>query len=284
MLALYPRRPSHHAVGSLFIPLGVAALLMLGLYGWRQATSRDPLIPPALLRNRVFVGANLTNLLVGAGLMVALVDVPIVARGVFGLSELGGALLLARFMFAIPIGALAGGWLGGRLGYRWTAVLGLVVAAVGFLRMASWAADELTVTAAGIPDSLVTLATCGLGFGLVIAPVAAAILDHSREREHGLASSLVVVARTVGMLLGLSALAAFGIHRFYQLFQAGTGITASPGASDLAGQTAALQARIVAALLQEYHEIFTIAAAVCGVAALVALATLEGGRAAPAST
>ena len=278
VLALYPDDPARHAVGSLFLPLGAASVVVLVLYGWRQATGRDPLIPPALMRNRVFVGANLTNLLVGAGLMVALVDVPIVARGVFGLSELGGALLLARFMVAIPFGALAGGWLSSRLGYRLTAVLGLLVAAAGFLRMASWTADELSRNVAGVPDALITLALCGFGFGLVIAPVAGAILDRSQDREHGLASSLVVVARTVGMLLGLSALAAFGIHRFYQLFQSGPGLNLAPGSTDLAAQAAAVQARFVAALLQEYHEIFSIAAAVCCVAALVALVTLEGGR------
>ncbi|MFY9616157.1 MAG: MFS transporter [Candidatus Dormiibacterota bacterium] len=276
VLALYPDDPSRHAVGSLFLPLGVAAVVVLGLYGWRQATGSSPLIPPALLRDRAFVGANLTNLLVGAGLMVALVDVPIVARGVFGLGEFDAALLLARFMVAIPVGAVVGGWLSGRLGYRLTAVLGLLVAASAFLRMSTWTVDELSRTVAGIPDSLVTLFLCGFGFGLVIAPVAAAILDRSQDREHGLASSLVVVARTVGMLLGLSALAAFGIHRFYQLIQADSG--ARLDVTQGVGAVAALQARFVAALLQEYHEIFSIAAGVCLLAAVIALLTLQGGR------
>jgi len=115
-----------------------------------------PLIPPALLRNRTFVGANLTNLLVGAALMVALVDVPIVARGIFGLSEIDGALLLARFMVAIPIGALAGGLISNRLGYRLTAVLGLATAALAFFRMSGWQADELGRRLLGLPDATLT--------------------------------------------------------------------------------------------------------------------------------
>src|SRR5439155_22610870 len=96
VLALYPDDPGRHAVGPLFIPLLALALLLLGAWGRHQARRPEPLIAPALLRSRVFLGANLTNLLVGVGLMVALVDVPIVARGVFGLDQLGGALLLAR--------------------------------------------------------------------------------------------------------------------------------------------------------------------------------------------
>ena len=276
VLALYPDDPSRHAVGPLFVPLGGLALAALGGYVWQQARGLDPLIPPALLRNRTFIGANVTNLLLGAGLMVALVDVPIVARGIFGESELGGALLLARFMVAIPFGALAGGWISNRIGYRLTAFLGLALAAFAFYRMSSWQADELQRRLAGVPDTTLTLVLCGFGFGLVIAPVAAAILDRARRREHGLASSLVVLARSVGMLLGLSALAAFGIRRFYELFNQAPLPALAPGSS-LAAQAAALQAVSTTALLEEYHEIFLITAGICLLAALVALGTLSGG-------
>jgi MFS family permease len=278
VLALYPDDPTRHAVGPLFVPLGLLALLALAGYAWRQARGSDPLIPPALLRNRTFIGANLTNFLVGAGLIVALVDVPILARGIFGLNQLEAALLLARFMVAIPVGALVGGWLSNRAGYRLAACAGLLLAALAFYLMSGWQADELTRTVAGIPDATITLALCGLGFGLVIAPVAAAILDRSQGREHGLASSLVVLARSTGMLLGLSALAAFGIRRFYQLFNQAPLPGAGPGAAvDTAQMALLLRQRFTSALVQEYHEIFTIACGICLVAVVVALVTLGGG-------
>jgi len=279
VLALYPDDPSRRAVGAAFVPLFAGAVIVLAMYVLRQALGRDPLVPPQLLRNRVFVGANLTNLLVGAGLMVALVDVPILARAVYGLDEIGGALLLARFMLAIPIGALAGGWLSNPLGYRLTAVAGLLLAAFAFFVMSNWGAQELSRRLVGpitYPD--VTLGLCGLGFGLVIAPVAAAILDRAREREHGLASSLVVLARTTGMLLGLSVLTAVGLHRFFELMQSGPQIALRPGSSNFAQQAAALQQKVQGALLAEYHEIFSLAAIVLLVAMLVAFASLRGGR------
>ena len=77
-------------------------------------------------------------------------------------------------------------------------------------------------------------------------------------------------------LLGLSALAAFGIRRFYELFNQSPLPAPAPGSS-LAAQAAALQAHAATALLQEYHEIFSITAGICLLAALVALATLSGG-------
>ncbi|HEY8740072.1 MAG TPA: MFS transporter, partial [Candidatus Dormibacteraeota bacterium] len=195
VVALYPDDPSQHAVGPLFLPLGVAALVALGLFLRHQARRPGSLIPAALLRDPVFLGATVTNVLVGVGLMVALVDIPVFAQGIFRLDELGSALLLAQFMLAIPVGALAGGWLATRAGYRVTAALGLGIAAVAFLEMSTWNAAELGRRVFGLPPATVTLLLLGLGFGLVIAPVAAAILDRSGRREHGLASSLVVLAR-----------------------------------------------------------------------------------------
>ncbi|HEV3230741.1 MAG TPA: MFS transporter [Candidatus Dormibacteraeota bacterium] len=277
VIALYPDDPAVRAVGPQFVPLGIAGAGALLLFARRQATVADPLVGRDLLRSRAFVGALAANLLVGAGLMVALVDVPILARGVYRLDQLHGALLLARFMFAIPIGALAGGWLAQRAGYRAVAVAGLLAAAAAFVLMARWDAGSLAARPLGLPAADLTLGLGGLGFGLVIAPLAAAILDRARDVEHGVASSLAVLARTVGMLLGLSALTALGLRRFYQLFNSGPALRLVPGAPDFAAQSAAFDARLTAALLAEYHEIFTAAAVLCLAAALLALMTLSSG-------
>jgi MFS family permease len=280
VLALYPDDPAHRATGPWFVPAGVVAIIVLGMYVRHQLSGRHRLVSMELVRSRVFLGANLTNLLVGAALMVALVDVPILARAVFGLDQLGAALLLGRFMLAIPVGALAGGWLARRVGYAMTSVAGLAAAAAAFVAMSAWSAQELGRRPAGLPSADLTLALCGLGFGLVIAPVASAILDSSRRSEHGVASSAVVLARTTGMLLGLSALTAFGLHRFFQLFAQGPPLRLEPGSPDFNAQLAEIEARTRSALLAEYHEIFLITAGICVLAALVAAWSLRGGSAA----
>jgi hypothetical protein len=110
---------------------------------------------------------------------------------------------------------------------------------------------------------------CGLGFGVVIAPLTAAVLSLTRGQSHGLATSLVVLARTMGMLVGLSALTAFGLYRFHQIL--GTPVLTDP---TLRARVDHLAKLVAAAFLQEYREIFTAAAALCAVAAVVMVATI----------
>ncbi len=55
----------------------------------------------------------------------------------------------------------------------------------------------------------------GLGLGLTLAPVNAAALASARPKAHGVAAAVVVVARMVGMVLGLALLTAVGLRRYY---------------------------------------------------------------------
>jgi MFS family permease len=202
---------------------------------------------------------------------VALVDVPILARGVFDLDTVHSGLLLVRLLLGLPVGALIGGWLSGRIGRRWTAAGGLALAAVAFGLMSGWGVHELA-SSGSVPATL-ELFLCGLGFGLVIAPLSAAVLDLAPEAQHGLASSLVVLARTLGMVIGLASLTAFGLSRFQRIFvdRQCDSISSSGG---LREQLNAFEDCVRGALLQEYREIFLVVAGLCLLGAVLAAATL----------
>src|SRR5947209_14722203 len=187
-------------------------------------------------------------------------------------------------MAAVPLGAILGGLAARRLGGRWVAAAGMLAAAGFFALLAGWNEHELARRLVGIREADLVLAGGGLGFGLVIAPLATAVLDLAQLGRHGLAASLVVLVRTLGMLLGLSALTAFGLSRFYQLFNAGPALRLIPGSPDFAAQKAAFDARVTQALVAEYHSIFLIAAGLCGAAALVVLLTLSARRTAGSTT
>jgi MFS family permease len=273
VVALYPDDPEHRAVNALFVPSAVVAAVLLAAYAWRQLRTLEPLIPRPLLRSRAFAGVTAANLLIGAALIVTLVDVPILGRLVFNHEALASGLLLTQFLVGVPVGALLGGVLSARWGNRLVGAAGITLSAVAFLQMATWTANELDYHAGPFKQADLALAVCGLGFGLVIAPLTAGVLALTRAQSHGLATSLVVLARTMGMLVGLSALTAFGLYRFHQIL--GTPVVDDP---DLHERVKHLERLVAAAFLQEYREIFLVAAALCLAAAAVIAWSLRPAR------
>jgi hypothetical protein len=86
----------------------------------------------------------------------------------------------------------------------------MTCAAGGFVWMSSWGLTALESWTATLP-----LVLGGFGFGLALAPVNAAVLATTDAAVHGLASAFVVVARMVGMLVGISALTTLGLRQYY---------------------------------------------------------------------
>lgn len=249
--------------------LAGSALLAAGFVA-RQRTAREPLVPVGTLRQRAARGALAVNLLIGAALMAALVDVPVFARATTQGEQLGAALVLVRLLVAVPAGALLGGWLIRRAAPGPVAAAGLVLAALALAGMATW--GDTTLRGAG---GTLELVAAGLGFGLAIAPVNAALLAATAPAAHGVASALVVVARMVGMLAGLSVLTAVGLRVFYRAQERiGTVVELCPATpTNCPAYTAATHD----ALLSELHTIFGGAALCAGLAAIACLLLLRAG-------
>ncbi|MEA2671068.1 MAG: hypothetical protein QOG45_1288, partial [Chloroflexota bacterium] len=214
--------PSRQVVGDRAPELLAVAAAAGVLFLLLERRRDDPLVPFAALRRPAAYGALLVNLCAGAALMAALVDVPLFARATrFPDSQLQAALVLVRFLALVPVGAVLGGLICERLSHRVTAGFGMLLSAGMFLLLGGWTEGTLGEHAvllgwhAPLGGADLELALCGLGFGLAIAPVNAAVLGAVRGSLHGLASALVVVARMVGMLVGLAALTAVGLRRFY---------------------------------------------------------------------
>jgi len=167
-------------------------------------------------------------------------------------SQTTAALVLVRFLAAVPVGAFLGGWLLSRRGPSTVAAAGLVLAGAGLGAMSGWGQGSLHSWAA-----TPVLVAAGLGLGLAIAPVNAAALASASQDAHGVVSSLVVLARMVGMVGGLSLLTAIGLRRYY------SAVSALPSQQDAGA--------LSAAGLVQVQTVFLGGAAAALVAAAVAL-------------
>ena len=188
-----------------------AGVLTIGLLLLVERRMAQPLFASFLYKSRAFLSSNATQFLVGVALIISLVAVPLMAATVMEKPAWESALHLFRLTAAIPVGAIVGGYILRWTGVRAVCITGLAFMGTGLLFMSGWEAqvDQLRLTG--------PLMMAGLGFGLVIPPITVSALSAAPGDYWGTAASLVTASRMVGMALGLAALSAWGIERFYSL-------------------------------------------------------------------
>ena len=169
---------------------------------------------------------------------------------------------------------MLGGWLLRRVPAHLITCVAMLMSAVAFWHMATWDAQSLDH-----PIETASLVLGGLGFGLAIAPVNAVLLAHTADAVHGVSSALLIVARMVGMLLGISALTTIGLRAFYAASD-----KIPPVAELCPGEATLCQAyrdAVRDAGIAQLHAVF-VGAAICAVvAAVLALALLRPAAEAP---
>jgi MFS family permease len=235
------------------LALVAGAVAFFWAFIWRQTHAAVPLVDISLFRSPRLSAAFLVNCLTGGTLIVAMVSVPLFTDVLLGGTALEGGLNLMRMTIALPVGALAGGYFATRFGLSAGAAAGLLCAGAGFLGMAAWDADPAFVL------FTVPLLVAGLGFGLVIAPVNAAVMDEAAEDQRATLASLLTVVRLLGALVGVALLTTHGLSGFYA--EAGLIPLDDPRFEDL----------LQGLQIDAFQETFAVSAAVCFAAILPAL-------------
>jgi len=189
--------------------LFVAAALLFVAFVLRQARAPEPVVDLSAFRRLPVSAGFLTNALSGGTLIVAMVGVPLFTNVILEDSALAGGLNLMRLSVALATAAFIGGWLAGRIGFSATTALGMLLAGIGFIGMSAWDADP------GFVAFTLPLLIAGFGFGMIIAPVNAAVLNEAGESHRATTASLLTVVRLVGALVGVALLTTRGLGGFY---------------------------------------------------------------------
>ena len=201
--------------GQKTLPFLLAAGLFFLLFILWQRRATHPLISFALFRQPGFTPACLANFLMGISLFIAIANVPLFINTLIAQTLEQGAWdsgwMLSALTVPMALASIPGGWLTVRLSYRKPAVLGMLAALGGFLLMQTWKMD--TTYGSMIPQLVLT----GIGFGLTMAPIAAAAINAAPAAERGAASGLVIIFRLVGMTIGVSGIASYGVQRAQHL-------------------------------------------------------------------
>ncbi|MFD1539895.1 MFS transporter [Nonomuraea guangzhouensis] len=267
VVGLYNPEPATTVLPPWGLPVIAAGVLAGAAFVWWEIRSKVRLLDLTGIRKGPLLATLGVSFLTGAALLITMVFVQFTAQTLLDMEALEAALVLARFLIALPVGAVLGGVLARRLGDRLVAIVGLIVATAGYVLMSRWPLD---LANAGLLVDL-ALIVAGLGLGLVIAPVSAAVLRVTPATQHGVASAAVVVARMMGMLIGIAGVSAWGFHRFQSLTaDLDTPLPVGVEPAVYTKQLSEYLAKVDAALHLEYTEMFFLTALICLLGAVVA--------------
>jgi MFS family permease len=252
---------SRNPVAGLVLPLLAVAAVLGVLLVRRQRRAAWPLLPVSLFADRQFSAAIIANFLIGASLIVAMVDIPVITAMLVDQASVSrvSALMLAPFTLLIALLSLAGGRIVSRAGFRLTASLGLALVTVGYAAL--WFGLRGGVLVGMLPG----LVIAGAGFGLVFAPIGATAIDAAPASDRGIAAAMTLVFRLLGMTIGISMLTAIAVRRLQGLVGNLEQVVQAPGESTadfLARQTALLYETVLPVSLQVARETFLIAGAI----------------------
>lgn len=215
VLALIELPNGGPAAGWLWAALALGILLFAGFI-LRQRVAPQPLLPLDLFRSRTFSSGNITTFFMYAALSLNGFVVAVYLQQGAGLSAtLAGLASLPTTILVVVLSPRIG-ILSGRLGPRLFMTIGPLVMAVGCLLLLS-----VDTTFDYWWQVLPAMIVLGLGVGITVSPLTAAILGSADTARSGIASAVNNAVARVAGLLSIAFLAAItggaldlaGFHR-----------------------------------------------------------------------
>jgi Na+/melibiose symporter-like transporter len=182
--------------------LFVAALLVVWAYVQRARRVPEPIIRPALFADPAFAVPNVMNVLASLAGFSILLLTPYYLMNVLKLSAFLSGVVLALAFAGSLTGAPLSAFFVRRIGQRPTAFAGIALVGAGLL--------PLAFTGAETPIALVALLLIveGVGQGLLTVAYTDIVTATLSLRDRGVAGSLALLTRTLGIVSGASVLTA----------------------------------------------------------------------------
>lgn len=232
--------------GSVALRLSLAIFGGLTLVGFlrRQSQRAVPIIRPRLFRDVGFSLMNVASVAVNFAAFSVMLIGPFYLIRVSQLDTVTAGLVLALAAFGAILGASIAARMISGLGGPWTATVGMVLSTAGLAAIACWSA-ETRITAMVLP-----LLLQGLGLGLFQVAYTDVVTATLPIEDRGVAGSLTMLTRTIGLVGGAAGHAALFRHAELAAINAGGSGTET--------------------FMSGFHAVFAVAAIVQGLTAFFA--------------
>ncbi|HEY0755641.1 MAG TPA: MFS transporter [Ktedonobacteraceae bacterium] len=279
----------------LIIGLFAGAVVGLSAFIGVETRVREPLIPLQLLQIPVFSAASLITFMLSCVLAAPVFFLAQYFQEVQGFSVLEAGLRTLPLTVGIFLAAPVAGRITSRIGPRPPIILGGLLCTIGMALLLTLEPGSSYASLWGM------LALLGIGFGLMLSPLTAAIFSATPPERAGLGSSLFNATRQVGTTLSIAVLGTFVLQQFsnaissqligrgvpvaistvfaHNVAAAGAQASQSTQAEQLPIAPLALHQALNQAFVDALHGMFLIAAIALLVATLLAVFLLKPDQA-----
>jgi MFS family permease len=268
--------------------VGLLGVALIGAFLLAERHAREPVLPPALMREPVFAVSGTLSMIVGFALFGTVTFLPLYFQTVDAASPTQAGLKLVPMMVGVLFMSILSGQLISRVGrYKVFPVLGTVLMATGLLLLSRLDVGTSSATAA------LYLLVLGLGLGSTMQVLVLAVQNAVDYSVLGAATSGVTMLRGIGGSLGTAVFGTIFSTRLANQLRTAFHGPLAPQVSHGARLTGAQVARLPAAERHVYQHayvhslrpVFVLAAGVAALGFVLSLLLQERAlREAPATS
>lgn len=190
------------------VALGVAGVLLTGLFIVWEGRAAEPILPLRLFRNSIFTVTSVVGFLVGCAMFGGVVFLPLFLQIVTNASATHSGLLLLPLMAGMMSASITSGRIISHTGrYRVFPIVGTAVATIGAYLLTTMTAST------GRVESSAYMLIFGLGIGMTIQVLVLAVQNAVPHRDLGVATSSATFFRSMGGSFGVALYGAILNHR-----------------------------------------------------------------------
>lgn len=174
------------------------ALVLLGIFVWREYHTRYPMLDLTLFRIRSFTTGNSARLASFMTMSMNNLLMPFYLQMVLGLSPASAGLVMIVNAIAQMIISPISGWLSDKISIRFLSSLGLAVNCFAFLSLSGLTAQSSYL------DVIQKTVFLGIGIGLFQTPNNNSVMSSVPPNRLGVASAFLATIRSLGQSFGVT--------------------------------------------------------------------------------
>lgn len=180
------------------VGLFVGSIILFALFIYTERRAAEPILPLVLFKNRIITISSIGGVVLGVLMFGVTTYVPLFVQGVKGGSATNAGITLGPLLLAWPITATISGKIAIRYGYRVTAVLGMLAAAVGVFMIAFFNAQT------SLAFIIIAMVVVGAGLGFASSVFILSVQNSVPWGLRGVATATTQFFRTMGGTIGVA--------------------------------------------------------------------------------